>query len=120
MLPFVTRTDLAHATKGKDVSQDTRNTFWNTLLTEHSLPGVREQLHDSWTKWLESNYAEEPVLAAAAVCLSMDTQTPPDDNEIVGQYGEKEEMAPAGLGGAGLAEGEHAAAAEAQAGGGPD
>ena len=56
------------------------------------------------------------------VSLSMDAQTPPDDGEIVGQYGEKEEMAQAGLGGAGLTEGERlaniAAASAAQAFGG--
>ena len=44
MLPFVTRTDLETAAKGKNVSQDTRNTFLNKLRAEHSLPGVREQL----------------------------------------------------------------------------
>ena len=75
MLPFVTRTDLEHAAKGKDVSQDTINTFLNKLLAEHSLPGVRKQLYALWTDWVESNYAEEPALAAAASSLVMDTQT---------------------------------------------
>ena len=44
MLPFVTRTDLETAAKGKGVSQETRNTFLNKMLAEHSQPGAREQL----------------------------------------------------------------------------
>ncbi len=82
MLPFkfVTRTDLELAAKGKDVSQDTRNTFLNKLWAEHSQPGVREQLHTMWTEWMDSYYAEEPALDAVFSYV-MDAATPPDDEE---------------------------------------
>ena len=81
MLPFVTRTDLETAAKAKGVSQETRNTFLNKMLAEHSLPGVRDQLMDLWATWVENNYAEEPVAAVRASALSMDAPTPPDEDE---------------------------------------
>ena len=64
--PFVTKTDLETAAKAKGVSQETRNTFLNKMLAEHSLPGVRDQLKTLWATWVESNYAEEPVAVAAS------------------------------------------------------
>ena len=82
MLPFVTKTDLETAAKAKGVSQETRNTFLNKMLAEHSLPGVRDQLMTLWATWVESNYADEPVAAAqSAAAHSMDAQTPPDEDE---------------------------------------
>jgi hypothetical protein len=81
MLPFVTKTDLETAAKAKGVSQETRNTFLNKMLAEHSLPGVRDQLMDLWATWVENNHAEEPVAAARSLALSMDAQTPPDEDE---------------------------------------
>ena len=83
MLPFVTKTDLETAAKAKGVSQETRNTFLNKMLAEHSLPGVRDQLMTLWATWVKSNYAEEPVAvtAARASALSMDAPTPPDEDE---------------------------------------
>jgi hypothetical protein len=83
MLPFVTRTDLETAAKAKGVSQETRNTFLNKMLAEHSLPGVRDQLKTLWATWVEKNYAQEPVAAAASrtSALSMDAPTPPDEDE---------------------------------------
>ena len=83
MRPFVTKTDLETAAKAKGVSQETRNTFLNKMLAEHSLPGVRDQLMTLWATWVESNYAEEPaaVTAARASALSMDAPTPPDEDE---------------------------------------
>ena len=83
MLPFVTKTDLETAAKAKGVSQETRNTFLNKMLAEHSLPGVRDQLKTLWATWVESNYAEEPVAVAASQtsALSMDAPTPPDEDE---------------------------------------
>ena len=84
MLPFVTRTDLETAAKGKGVSQETRNTFLNKMLAEHSQPGAREQLKTLWTKWVDSNYAEEAVVVAAASSHSMDVSTPDDDEMEAG------------------------------------
>ena len=81
MLPFVTRTDLETAAKGKDDSQDTRDTFLNKLLAEHGLPAVREQLKTLWTKWVESNCPEEPAAVAVASSHAMDAPTPPDDDD---------------------------------------
>ena len=83
MLPFVTKTDLETAAKAKGVSQETRNTFLNKMLAEHSLPGVRDQLKTLWATWVEKNYAQEPVAATAArtSALSMDAPTPPDEDE---------------------------------------
>ena len=83
MLPFVTRTDLETPAKEKGVSQETRNTFLNKILAEHSLPGVRGQLMTLWATWMESNYAEEPVAVAASQSSahSMDAPTPPDEDE---------------------------------------
>ena len=82
MLPFVTKTDLETAAKAKGVSQETRTTFLNKMLAEHSLPGVRDQLMTLWATWVESNYADEPVAAAqSAAAHSMDAQTPPDEDE---------------------------------------
>ena len=66
MLPFVTKTDLETAAKAKGVSQETRTTFLNKMLAEHSLPGVRGQLKTLWATWVEKNYAQEPVAATAA------------------------------------------------------
>ena len=51
------------------------------MLAEHSLPGVRDQLMDLWATWVENNHAEEPAAAARSLALSMDAQTPPDEDE---------------------------------------
>ena len=76
---------------------------------------------------VESNYAEEPALAAAASCLAMDAQTTPDDEEeeiapAADNVDPSQPLSQAGLGGAGLTEGKRseniAAAAPAPAGGG--
>ena len=78
-------------------------------------------------EWVESNYADEPALAAAASSLAMNAATPTDDDDeematTADNVDPSQPLSQAGLGGAGLTEGEHlaniAVAAASPAGGG--
>ena len=78
MLPFVTKRDLETAAQAANVSLEARNLFLNKMLSEHSQPGVRLQLHTLWTAWVVKTYDEQLVPEVPA-SLGMEAATTPDD-----------------------------------------
>ena len=84
MLPFVTKRDLETAAQAANVSLEARNLFLNKMLSEHSQPGVRQQLKTLWTAWVVKTYDEQLVPEVPA-SLGMEAATPPEsDDELSG------------------------------------
>ena len=81
MLPFVTKRDLEQAAQTAHVSLETRNLFLNKMLSEHSQPGIRNQLHSLWTEWVAKT-CDEQLVPEVSGSLGMEAATPPDDDEL--------------------------------------
>ena len=85
MLPFVTKRDLEQAAQTAHVSLETRNLFLNKMLSEHSQPGIRNQLQTLWTAWVAKT-CDEQLVPEVSGSLGMEAATPPDD-EFIGDGG---------------------------------
>ena len=77
-LPFVTKRDLETAAQAENVSLEARNLFLNKMLSEHSQPGVRQQLQTLWAEWVVKT-CDEQLVPEVAASLAMEAATPPDD-----------------------------------------
>ena len=86
MLPFVTKRDLEQAAQTAHVSLETRNLFLNKMLSEHSQPGIRNQLQTLWTAWVAKT-CDEQLVPEVSGSLGMEAATPPDDDELPGGGG---------------------------------
>ena len=87
MLPFVTKRDLEQAAQTAHVSLETRNLFLNKMLSEHSQPGIRNQLQTLWTAWVAKT-CDEQLVPEVSESLGMEAATPPDsDDELPGGGG---------------------------------
>ena len=82
MLPFVTKRDLEQAAQTAHVSLETRNLFLNKMLSEHSQPGIRNQLQTLWTAWVAKT-CDEQLVPEVSESLGMEAATPPDDEPSV-------------------------------------
>ena len=86
-LPFVTKRDLETAAQAANVILEARNLVLNKMLSEHSQPGVRQQLKTLWTAWVVKT-CDEQLVPEVSGSLGMEAATPPDsDDELPGGEG---------------------------------
>ena len=48
------------------------------MLSEHSQPGIRLQLHTLWAEWVDKT-CDEQLVPEVAASLGMEAAAPPDD-----------------------------------------
>ena len=85
-ISFVTKRDLETAAQTAHISLETRNLFLNKMLSEHSQPGIRNQLQTLWTAWVAKT-CDEQLVPEVSGSLGMEAATPPDEELFEGGAG---------------------------------